>query len=196
MSVEVPLQYDLFTHELVDTRSDHQRRLDREREQPRQQELFPLTEVVQFGQRARPWLANVPIAPLTLEIQDLRTEEERDRDEMRAAEQLTQPLFAEAAPTSPDHAADTIVDGQEGTFSVALFHVGKEELVQARPDLEAEIRRLSNTDIEAIALRTEEAMRSIFSIVLKLTLSTYLIPSNEPKSLPNKLKVSSGVINE
>jgi hypothetical protein len=53
MSVEIPLQSDLFRRELVDTRSDHQRRLDRERQQTCQEEPFPLKEIDQFGERVR-----------------------------------------------------------------------------------------------------------------------------------------------
>ena len=44
-----PLQYDLFSGELVDTRSDYQKKKDRERTAPQQIQMFKTPEMVQFG---------------------------------------------------------------------------------------------------------------------------------------------------
>lgn len=95
MSPEVPLQQDMFTGQLADTRSSYRKRLDREHNQPQQMQMFRAREVVDIGASVRPWLKDLPSYPLVLESEDVRTEEEIERDLMREAEALTTPLFAE-----------------------------------------------------------------------------------------------------
>jgi hypothetical protein len=94
---------------------------------------------------------------------------------MRPAEQLTQPPFTDPLHhTTPHHPTNTIVEGEEQACSVADLYVGKEDVIQSRPDLEPDISRLSDTDIEATGLQTEAAMGSIISMVLSLTVANYL----------------------
>jgi len=97
MGKEVPLQHEMFTGELVDTRSSKQKRRDAERIKPRQSEMFPTREVAQFGVNSRPRLSLInqrgtPVG-MKLEIQDPRTEEEKGCDRMKVAESKTYSLF-------------------------------------------------------------------------------------------------------
>ena len=86
MSKEVPLQVDLFTGELVDTRTRKQKKQAAEQEKPKQAELFSQREMAQFGVNPRP---QIPISSKTrieLALQDMRTEEEKEQDFQREVE--------------------------------------------------------------------------------------------------------------
>jgi preprotein translocase subunit SecF len=78
MSKEVPLQVDMFSGELIDTRTRKQKKREAELKKPVQTEMFSQRELAQFGVRANP---QIPISPKTrieLALQDLRTEEEKE----------------------------------------------------------------------------------------------------------------------
>ena len=78
MSKEVPLQVDMFSGELVDTRTRKQKKREAEIKKPVQTEMFSQRELAQFGVRANP---QIPISPKTrieLALQDLRSEEEKE----------------------------------------------------------------------------------------------------------------------
>lgn len=110
MSGEIPLQVDLFTGALVDTRTQHQKRQDAERAQSiTQAEMFSQRDVAQFGVTAHPVM---PFSPgrLQLLIEDPRTEEEIEQDRQRQAQALTSPLFTEAAPADKPDAENALVD--------------------------------------------------------------------------------------
>jgi hypothetical protein len=92
MSKEILRQYDMFSGELVDTRSRRQKRRDRKRELPRQAEMFSQRELAQFGVEANPKLPLAPKTRLELAIEDHRNEEERLADSQREAEKRTYPL--------------------------------------------------------------------------------------------------------
>jgi hypothetical protein len=94
---EAALQYDMFTGQLVDNRTSAQKAADKERSEPRQQEMFPQREIAQFGVRAHRYFSLSPHTRLMLVSEDPRTEEEKERDIQKAAEALTTPLFAEPA---------------------------------------------------------------------------------------------------
>ena len=104
-SPEVPLQRDLFTGEMVDNRTQHQKQADRNHGQPHQADLFSAREVAQFGVRARPLIPLASGTTLAPVREDPRTPEEQERDAQRAAEKQTHPLFAE--PTAPVEAMAT-----------------------------------------------------------------------------------------
>jgi hypothetical protein len=91
----------MFTNEWDDTRTRRQKRLDREREQPKQNEMFSQRELAQFGVRK----TLMPLSPhtrLVLINEDPRTPEEIERDIQRAAEERTYRMFGEKAdPVSP-----------------------------------------------------------------------------------------------
>lgn len=57
-----PLQFDMFTGEAVDNRTRQQKKLDKEREQPKQTEMFSQREIAQFGVNPHPLL---PLSPNT-----------------------------------------------------------------------------------------------------------------------------------
>ena len=78
MSKEVPRQVDMFSGELVDTRTRKQKKREAEIKEPVQTEMFSQRELAQFGVRANP---QIPISPKTriqLALQDLRSEEEKE----------------------------------------------------------------------------------------------------------------------
>ena len=78
MSKEVPLQVDMFSGELVDTRTRKQKKREAELKKPVQTEIFSQRELAQFGVRANP---QIPISPKTrieLALQDLRSKEEKE----------------------------------------------------------------------------------------------------------------------
>jgi hypothetical protein len=106
----IPLQADLFTGELVDTRSAKQRQADVERTSYTPLMFSQRDIVPEVGMRARPKLpipANVTRPALWT---DARTEEEIERDMQREAEKLTAPLFAPTdAELRPSTAAVEIV---------------------------------------------------------------------------------------
>lgn len=94
MSTEIPLQKDMFTDDLLDTRSRAQKSRDHESKQFRQISMFSARDTVQFGVGLRPWLKNVGQSTLELELQDERTEEQKEQERRRISEALTVPLFA------------------------------------------------------------------------------------------------------
>ena len=96
-SPEVPRQIDMFTGELVDTRTPRQKQLDKEREQPKQTEMFSQREIAQFGVNPRPLLPISPTTKLGLIFEDHRTEEEKEQDRQREAESRTYQLFEQPA---------------------------------------------------------------------------------------------------
>lgn len=89
MGKEVSLQYDLFTGELVDARSTKDKRRDKQHHQSYQTEMFSQRDLAQFGVRAKPQLPLSPKTRLELEAFDPRTDDEKEYDQMRAAEAQT-----------------------------------------------------------------------------------------------------------
>jgi hypothetical protein len=83
----------MFTGDLDDTRTRRQKRLDYEREQPKQQEMFSQRELAQFGVRAHPLIPLSPYTRLVLISEDPRTPEEIERDAQLDAEQNTARMF-------------------------------------------------------------------------------------------------------
>lgn len=88
----------MFTNELDDTRTRRQKNLDRERSKPQQMEMFSPREVAQFGVNAHPLLPLSEHTKLGLIFEDPRTEEEKEQDRQRAAEERTYQMFEEPAP--------------------------------------------------------------------------------------------------
>lgn len=96
----------MFSGELVDTRSDHQKKKDRERSTPQQTQMFKTPEMVQFGVRTtsayREWLDQATAPPLILESQDTRTPEEIEQDLVREAQKHTISLFGDTLTETTD----------------------------------------------------------------------------------------------
>ena len=79
MSKEVHLQIDLFTQELVDTRTQKQKKHAVAQTKPQQTAMFSQRELAQFGVQANPKLPLSPKTRLELVMEDRRTEEEKIR---------------------------------------------------------------------------------------------------------------------
>ena len=98
MSPEVPLQYD-FTGDLVDNRTRRQKRLARQANGWQQGAMFSQRDIAQFGVRANPEMPGIAQngKPLTmvLEIEDPRTEEEKEADRQYEIERKTDQMFRE-----------------------------------------------------------------------------------------------------
>ena len=108
MSKELALQINMFTGDLVDNRSDKQKKQARVRSQPQQIEMFSQREMAQFGVEAHPKLPLSPKTRLELVMEDPRTDEEKERDIRRRIEEHTYPLpIWEAEPIQEfDHSPD------------------------------------------------------------------------------------------
>jgi len=108
------LQGNMFTGEWDDNRSSAQKRLSREWGRPRQIPMFSINDVVRLGERAQPWLREVSRGQLVLEREDIRAEEEVERDRRREAEALTDKMFKDApalyGETKPENTANTEPD--------------------------------------------------------------------------------------
>jgi len=100
-SSEIPLQVEMFTGALRDTRSESQRSAAAQQNQPQPTLMFKQREIAQFGVRARPQMSLSPKTKLALVMEDPRTEEEKERDLQRAAQALTSKLF-------PDEVQETV----------------------------------------------------------------------------------------
>ncbi|MCL4247376.1 MAG: hypothetical protein KJ065_04405 [Anaerolineae bacterium] len=95
----IPLQHDMFSGELVDTRSNAQKKKDRARAIPQQTQMFKTPEMVQIGRQTnaarRAWLNQSAAPPLVLETIETRTPEEIERDLQREIEAQTYHLFSD-----------------------------------------------------------------------------------------------------
>ena len=104
MSIEIPLQVEMFSGKLVDSRNTGQRARDRERNKPQQTEMFSQRDIAQFGVKAHPQMPLIEHTTLVLICEDPRTPEEIERDRQKAAEALTTPLFASQGEVRVDEA--------------------------------------------------------------------------------------------
>src|SRR5258708_23558404 len=102
MHNETPLQHDLFSGELVDTRTRVQKKRDQEREHPQPTPMFSQREIAQFGVSAHPLLPLSDQTQLALSTEDHRSLEDIERDTQRDAEQKTYQLFPSAIMIRPD----------------------------------------------------------------------------------------------
>ena len=97
----IPLQHEMFSDKLADTRSRKQKRSEKQKRRPQQTELFSQKELAQFGVQARPELPAVrkdgKAVEMRLEIQDVRTQEERAAAQQEAAEEKTRAMFSGVA---------------------------------------------------------------------------------------------------
>jgi hypothetical protein len=99
MPAETPLQVEMFTGALVDTRTDTQKERDELAACPKQTFMFPQSELAQIDRPltgARAWQNDASPAPLELVMQDIRTKEEQQRERHAAEISIIAPLFPEA----------------------------------------------------------------------------------------------------
>ena len=118
-----PLQYDMFSGAWVDNRTRRQKKHDRIRRQPRQIEMFSPREVAQFGVDPHPLLPLSPHTKLGLIFEDTRTNEEKERDLQRAAEERTYRMFGatEAQSAPPPQAKQPSAAPIPRTLALVLY---------------------------------------------------------------------------
>lgn len=122
----IALQYDLFSGELVDARSQSQKKKDSERTIPQQMQMFKTPDIVQFGNQThsgyKAWLDQATPPALALEIQDVRTPEEIERDLVREAQKHSRPLFEiDDQPSDPEATEHPVPDGASLPSSAVIF---------------------------------------------------------------------------
>jgi len=120
-----PLQFDMFSRELVDNRTTRQKKQDKERQKPRQTEMFSSREIAQFGVNPRPLLPLSPNTKLLLIPEDPRTEEEIEQDRQREAEKHTIRMFGESQTSGENLQSEEPAEGTEpDTETLALVPRG------------------------------------------------------------------------
>lgn len=162
MRSEISLQTDMFTGALVDARTREQKRGDRQRTSLQQLGMFSARETVRLGECCRPWLRDLPRPVLELEILDLRTDEEKERDLQRQAEALTVPMFSVEPVLEPDPPPVTPV------------RPDRESLRAICPDLAAPIAALHDDEVAWLEEQVNAALQAVYAAVLRTTLSAYL----------------------
>ena len=90
---EIPLQHDMFSGALVDTRTAKQKEQDKLRTLPQPVEMFPQREIAQFGVVAHPLMSINDKTQLGLTHEDPRTDLEKARDLEREAQRHMVELF-------------------------------------------------------------------------------------------------------
>ena len=108
MTKEVPLQFDLFSGELVDNRTVRQKRLNKEQEKPQQTMMFSQREMAQFGVNPRPKLPISPKTRLELMAEAHRTEEEIAAAIQEEALKRNYRLFEEGSPAEQSPVGEPI----------------------------------------------------------------------------------------
>lgn len=114
--LKTPHQFNMFTGELDDNRTRRQKKLDRERNKPRQTEMFSQREIAQFGVNAHPLLPISDNTKLGLIFEDPRTEEEKERDRQRQAEEKTYQMFEE-----PPALDDPAITPDRDTLALVVY---------------------------------------------------------------------------
>lgn len=136
LTSEIPLQFDMFSGQLVDNRTTQQKQQDKERwRNLKQMEMFSQKEIAQFGVSARPVM---PLSPgkLVLISQDPRTEEEIEQDRLQQAEALTSDLFpALPSPISEKTTPNTTPTDQ----TISLLEDEKREPATGAGEVDVEI---------------------------------------------------------
>jgi hypothetical protein len=110
MRAEIPLQVHIFTGALVDTRTDAQKERDEKVALPQPIFMFSQSELAQIDRPvtpARAWQNEAAPAPLELATQDIRSEEERERDRRQAETSLLTPLFPDIDKTEQEYTGNS-----------------------------------------------------------------------------------------
>jgi hypothetical protein len=113
MGEEVPLQSSLFNDQPQDTRTRRQRRKAKLASLPQPMEMFSTREVAQFGVRLSPMNLTTRGGgrlKMQLEMEDPRTEEEKEADRQKEAEQRTYPLFGSLSDQQLEQAEALVTD--------------------------------------------------------------------------------------
>jgi hypothetical protein len=151
MPVETPLQVDMFTGALVDTRTPAQKQRDAALVIPRQMEMFSQRELAQYVPSPRTSLPDT--ATLMLVAEDPRTDEQREADRERAARSLTKSLFEDDAGTSD------VGEGDDADETSELKDTLLIELETRRQTALAELEKVI-TDITQTIAATPDVLRA------------------------------------
>lgn len=159
---ETPLQQDMFSDELVDTRTPRQKRKAKAQAKPQQTEMFSQREVAQFGVRPRPQLPLAPKTKLELAIEDHRTEEEIEVARMKAAQALTAPMFAAAGDQPEPKPPEKTILKPQPEAETMRFPSGLElNLIRAEePGGEVRVQLLGKVELKLWGSRDEEYERA------------------------------------
>jgi hypothetical protein len=106
----VPLQYDMFTGQRIDTRTAKQKQVDKARHDWKQLEMFRQRDLAQFGVSANP-VMDVSPGRLVLISEDPRTDEEKEIALRRAAEARTKNIF-DFEPEQQNHKTSLPISAQ------------------------------------------------------------------------------------
>ncbi len=181
MTLEIPLQYDLFTGEKVDTRTATQRKADAERSQLQQMEMFRQREIAQFGVRARPQMSLSPHTKLVLIQEDPRTEEEIERDRMKEAEANTHPMFATPSPPPPQE--KVVKPSPPPLPPQPILILKPADLLTCRPDLAIQIAQLDQAGFDEIIEILQHLLQPDLWLTLRFALDWYFYKQITPYTL-------------
>ena len=125
-------------------------------------------DLPQLGVQARPWLNRLPRPQMVLEREDIRTDEEKERDLLREAEALTGSLFADTfAAVAVAVEPETPPESDEGGES----ELPLEPPVKSQPSqAEAYLELVQIVKEYALTLWIDEAYRERFYIQLPLAI--------------------------
>ncbi|MCA9905586.1 MAG: hypothetical protein KC547_17145 [Anaerolineae bacterium] len=185
------LQRDIFSGELVDTRSASQRRRDKQADQPQQIEMFSQRELAQYVPRTMmPLSADMH---LVLVQEDPRTEEEKERDREVAARELMTPMFEEREGPLVVHLAPDCLEASDED---------DDEVETAKePIVDPEVRRASALselelvvkDISQTIAATPEVLRaqSMWLALATIEAQAAGVPKEEVKEILHRLDAAS-----
>lgn len=129
MSAEIPRQRNMFSDEWDNNRTRRQKQLDRQRQQPRQMEMFSQRDVAQFGVKAHPLLPLSPNTRLLLIPEDPRTEEEIKQAAQREAERRTAPMFDHGTTTTEPVETPLLALVPRGVVAVVVYQAMTRALI-------------------------------------------------------------------
>lgn len=124
-----PLQFEMFSGDLVDNRTSQQKKQDKARAQPRQIEMFAQRELAQFGVNPRPLMPLSPHTRLLLFAHDPRTAEQIEQDTQQEAEKRTFQLFPEPSRAQTPQPENQDAEPEPDTTTLALVPRGIVALV-------------------------------------------------------------------
>lgn len=131
MSPETAKQVDMFPGEAVDTRTPRQKKLDKHALLPIQTPMFPgQGDLIQIGGTVRPkmeWDGDTTVETLRLQLEDTRTDEEIERERIRAEQSLIVPMF----PDEMGAADGEPTDGEAEDDEAAIEPLSLEERITA-----------------------------------------------------------------
>src|SRR5258708_26286494 len=131
---EIPLQHDMFSGALVDTRTARQKEQDKLRTLPQPVEMFPQREIAQFGVVAHPLMSINDKTQLGLVNEDPRTDLEKARDLEREAQRHMVELFPPEPKAVGEYLSSQVQPITDPRFLLAANSVGPDKAIMREPD--------------------------------------------------------------